>query len=283
MGQTAETVVRALPSGGLARTRGTRVANDANEHITLTRHVPPDDLSDVVERFWIAHWDLDGRAPVEQEVLPVPNVNVVFGGQRPGVHGPVSNRFVAHLAGRGSATGIELRPGGCRGLLRHGFEPTHLVDRSHAVGDALAAAAQAKRLAEDLAAREMSDATKLEQVSRFLRAHHPGVDDDDHEVNELVDVARLDPTLTRVAGLADHAGRPVRSLDRLFRSRLGVSPKWVIRRFRIEEAATRLAKGIRIDFAALAFLLGYADPALLIHDFKSQVGRTPAQYMADVN
>jgi len=265
MRQKAESVLRTF---GTAQPKG----------VLVTRHVPPDDLSDIVERFWIARWDLEGRAPVEQEVLPVPCVNVAFGEHRPGVHGPVTNRFVAHLAGRGSVVGIEFRPAGCRALLRAGLEPSHLVDHPLAVGEAFSASSAVESLGTDLATAT-SDSAKLDHVATFLRAHHPGVDEDDREVNAIVDISRLDPTLTRVARLSEHSGRPARSLARLFRSRLGVSPKWVIRRFRVQEAAVRLAKGLRVDLAALALLLGYGDQSHLVHDFKSQVGRTPAQYV----
>lgn len=275
MGKTAVNVARALSNPPAS---GVHALRDATEGVSFRRHVAPDDLADVVEGYWLARWDLDGRA-VEQEVVPAPCVNAIFGDHRPGVHGPISNRLVARLAGRGSVVGIEFRPAGFRALLQAGVEPVHLVDRPMTIGDAFAASTQVKRLGEDLAATT-SDAAKIHQVSQFLRTYHPGVDDDDREVNALVDIARFDPTLTRVAGLAERADRPVRALDRLFRSRLGVAPKWVIRRFRFQEAAARIAKGLTIDLAALAFLLGYGDPSALTHDFKSQIGRTPDQHIA---
>ncbi|WP_411021779.1 helix-turn-helix domain-containing protein, partial [Salmonella sp. s11597] len=91
-----------------------------------------------------------------------------------------------------------------------------------------------------------------------------------------IDLARNDPTITRVVTLAEHAGRPVRALERLFRSRIGISPKWVIRRFRVQEAALRLARGEPLDLTALAHALGYFDQSHFIREFRSQVGRTPS-------
>ena len=44
------------------------------------------------------------------------------------------------------------------------------------------------------------------------------------------------------------------------------------------EAAERVAAGVAIDWPALARELGYHDQAHLIHDFKAQIGFTPAVY-----
>jgi transcriptional regulator GlxA family with amidase domain len=78
--------------------------------------------------------------------------------------------------------------------------------------------------------------------------------------------------------LARHAGLSQRSLQRLFERYLGLGPKWIICRARVQEAADRVAAGQPVDWAALAVDLGYHDQAHLIHEFKAQVGFTPAVY-----
>jgi AraC-like DNA-binding protein len=52
----------------------------------------------------------------------------------------------------------------------------------------------------------------------------------------------------------------------------------VIRRFRLHEAADRLASGEDLDLAALALSLGYFDQAHFTSDFRKLVGETPAHY-----
>jgi AraC-like DNA-binding protein len=59
---------------------------------------------------------------------------------------------------------------------------------------------------------------------------------------------------------------------------VGVGPKWIVRRSRVQDAAERVARGERIDWAATAQELGYHDQAHLIRDFRAQVGFTPAAY-----
>jgi len=87
--------------------------------------------------------------------------------------------------------------------------------------------------------------------------------------------------ITRVEHLAHEFGLGARALQRLFREYVGVTPKWVIQRYRLHEAAERAAAGTAQDWAALALDLGYADQAHFIRDFKRLIGRTPRDYAAN--
>ncbi len=57
-----------------------------------------------------------------------------------------------------------------------------------------------------------------------------------------------------------------------------VSPKWVIKRYRLHEVAERLAGGEVVDWPGMVVELGYSDQAHFIKDFKTIVGSTPAEY-----
>jgi AraC-like DNA-binding protein len=71
----------------------------------------------------------------------------------------------------------------------------------------------------------------------------------------------------------------VRTLQRRFADHIGISPKAVIRRYRLYEAA-EAAREAEIDWGALAADLGYADQAHLVRDFRAGFGVTPAAYAA---
>jgi AraC-like DNA-binding protein len=243
------------------------------ERFTFVRQPPPEDLAQVVEGFWIVRWDLRDAATHEQETLPHPCVNLVIGTHRPGVHGPVTSRFVAQLDGEGWVLGTKFRPAGFRGMLH--APSVELVDRTLTVAEAYGK--EGKALEREVLAA-LDDRGRIGLVERFVRARHPGIDDDAIDTNRIVALGQVDSTITRVADLAARAGRQVRTIERMFRTYLGVPPKWVIRRFRVQEAATRLATGGLVDFPTLAQELGYFDQAHFIRDFKAQVGRTPAQY-----
>ena len=78
--------------------------------------------------------------------------------------------------------------------------------------------------------------------------------------------------------MAERFDLSVRKLERLFSAFVGVGPKWVIQRYRLHEAAERIAADATLDGATLAFELGYADQAHFIRDFRRLVGKSPAEY-----
>ena len=96
-------------------------------------------------------------------------------------------------------------------------------------------------------------------------------------------VARIvaEPALRRVGQLATDLETPVRRLQRLFADYVGVSPKWVIRRARLHDAALRAEQGGPVDWAELAADLGYSDQAHLTRDFTTIIGEPPARYAAE--
>jgi AraC-like DNA-binding protein len=57
-----------------------------------------------------------------------------------------------------------------------------------------------------------------------------------------------------------------------------LSPKWLIQRRRLHEAAGLLAAGEMPDLATVAARLGYADQAHLTRDFRTVTGMTPGEY-----
>ena len=102
------------------------------------------------------------------------------------------------------------------------------------------------------------------------------------QVADLVSHITADPGLRRVDELAAASGMTARSLQRLFADYVGVSPKWVMRRARLHEAAERADSGEPVDWAMLASDLGYADQAHLTRDFTATIGVSPTRYAAPV-
>jgi AraC-like DNA-binding protein len=254
----------------MASTRGILVPGAIDARFTLTRHAPCAGLAEIVERYWIVRWTL--AAPHAQETLPHPNVNVVVGTHQPGVHGPRRRRFVAELEGEGWVVGAKIRPGAFRAFVD--VPMVELAERTWPVA----------RVFPGLAAEVAAAACDEERIARLeavLASAQPVLDDDMREANRIVALAQAEPSIARVAELAARARMPVRTMERLFRTHVGVTPKWVVRRYRVHEAAERVARGDGVEWSLLANELGYADQSHLIRDFKAQIGRTPAQYAAE--
>ena len=71
---------------------------------------------------------------------------------------------------------------------------------------------------------------------------------------------------------------PLRSLQRLFKEELGVSPKWSIKRLRFQQALGRLHSGKNVDLAGLAHDLGYFDQAHFNRECCAVMGCSPTAY-----
>ncbi|NOU29779.1 MAG: AraC family transcriptional regulator [Polyangiaceae bacterium] len=243
----------------------------------LARHAPSPDLAYFVERHWSVRWDLE--EPYPQETLPQPCVNLVFEEAGARFYGLGTKRFSVMLSGKGWVFGTKFRPGAFRPIWRRPM--VDLVDRAAPLRDVLGGASdgvwEAVREAGD------DDACAL-AVEALLRATLPQEKDPEVEVvASIVKLALDNPGMGRVEELAAASGQSPRALQRLFRRYLGVGPKWVIRRFRLHEAAARVAEGGDIHWASLAQDLGYFDQAHFIKDFKDQVGQTPTEYARRCN
>ncbi|WP_067650959.1 helix-turn-helix domain-containing protein [Nocardia harenae] len=59
-----------------------------------------------------------------------------------------------------------------------------------------------------------------------------------------------------------------------------MSPKWVLRRYRVRELARRLERGAEIDWPLLAADLGYADQAHFVRDCTRMLGEPPTRFAA---
>ncbi|WP_324277445.1 helix-turn-helix transcriptional regulator [Blastococcus brunescens] len=82
-----------------------------------------------------------------------------------------------------------------------------------------------------------------------------------------------------MAQVCEHVGLSERALQRLVNRRLGLTPKWLIQRRRLQEAAERL-RGHPARLGDVAALLGYADQAHFTRDFAAVTAMTPGQFAA---
>lgn len=253
--------------------RGILNPKAAERKFQISRHAPADDLAFFVQRYWIVSWDVAGDGPYEQELLPYPCVNLVLERSRSAIFGVVTGKSSRLLEGRGRAFGIKFRPGGFYPFVKSSV--ARLTNRAIGLGDAFGEAGAA--LAEAVLSREDDD-PMIEVAERFLRERLPERDENLAVIHRIVDRIIADRTITTVDDLAKQFHINTRTLQRIFSQYVGVSPKWVIARYRLQEAAERLENHRVIDWAKLALDLGYCDQAHFIKDFKAIVGKTPAEY-----
>jgi len=100
--------------------------------------------------------------------------------------------------------------------------------------------------------------------------------------NRLAELAE-DPGVRRVGTIAEQLAVSERTLQRLARTYVGLSPAALIRRRRLQEAAERIRDDPEADLAALATELGYTDQSHLTNEFARVLGFTPASYRRTVS
>jgi len=243
-------------------------------HFSLERRRPSPDLAGHVERHWIVRWDLRGSPPFEQEILPHPCVNLVAEPGLIAVHGIPAARSAHRLSGAGMAVGTKFRPGGFAGFVD--VPASALTGRAVPLRELFGADGDA--LERTLAGCAGDPDAHIAAVEAFLRDRRPAPDPAFALVREVVADMLVAPERTTVAELAARHGVSPRTLQRRFAELVGVSPKWVLQRYRLHVAAERIAAGEVTDHASLALELGYFDQAHFTRAFTAQIGRSPGAY-----
>lgn len=220
---------------------------------------PSPDLAAFVDGYWIVEWDYARR--YRQLIVPYPKVQLTFRDGVAEVHGVSSGHVHKELDGRGRVFGVGFRAGSFRPFLNAPVQS--ITDRSIPAAEVFAKPP------------ERPDVATVEQM---LRAALPRRDPQAELAARIVERIAAEPAVKRIDDLAREFHSGARQLQRLFAEHVGVGPKWVIRRYRLHEATERMATGERVDWAALAAELGFADQAHFVRDFTKMFGETPTRY-----
>lgn len=226
--------------------------------------------------YWQVRWDL-GDGSHTEEVLVHPVVNVVFQPDGVTLAGVLRRRDTRVLRGQGWALGAMFRPAGFRPLA--GGPLKRLTDRAQPAAAVLGHEVDA--LHEQVAAAATWD-ERIALVDAYFGERLPEEPQPSEDTTTIVERIAADRSLVRVDQVAAEFATGVRRLQRAFADHVGVSPKWVIQRYRLYDAAETAAAGGEVDWAELAVELGYSDQAHLVRSFTAAVGMPPERYARSV-
>lgn len=246
----------------------------------MHRYAPSPDLAGLVRRFWVPVWSVPPGQEAPQKVLQYPVCLVVVSNDYARFYGVVSGLSTTTLVGQGWAVGVMLAP--AAGYLLAGPVDA-FTDRQVDLCEILGAGAgDLVDRVRAVMAPDPYDATAhrsaMAAVEEALRRFLP-VDPEGELVNAVAAYIEDDSDVLRVAQVCDRFRVNERALQRLVRRRLGLTPKWLIQRRRLQEAAQRLRDGSMTQ-AEVAFALGYADQPHLARDFARVTAMTPGQFTA---
>jgi AraC-like DNA-binding protein len=270
------------PRGLLQRRAATPSAGHA-------RLLPAPELRAYIEHFWIVRWDLRGDRPQLAETLPHPSVYWLTENRRCTINGVPTKRFSRKLRGKGRVFGVKFRPGGLYPFLRSpvgAFTDSYISPGKAFGADGRVVAAELRDLS--VAALHANDATAADErmiacVERLLLARLPKPDPQLAVVAAIATAIVQTQAITKVDQIAERFVVSKRALQRLFHRYVGVSPKWMIKRYRMHEVIERVAAGRAMNWSRLALELGYFDQTHFIKDFKALVGRSPVEYEAMIH
>lgn len=244
----------------------------------LSRHAPAEDIGFFVKHYWTVHWDLRGEEPYQQEIVPNPCINLVFEENKTGIFGIHKGKSSHLLMGKGHVFGVKFRPGGFYPFFQSPVSSltngtTDFQDVFHVDPQAL----------EELILSQKENEKMVEFVENFIRSRLPEPDEHVELLNQIIDCINTDPEITKVDEICQRFFINKRTLQRLFDQYVGVSPKWVIKLYRLQQAAEKMDQNQISNWSKLAIDLGYYDQAHFIKDFKNFIGKSPQAYIQEIH
>ena len=221
----------------------------------IHRFAPSPELADVVRRHWIPVWSLPEGGRSVQRVLQYPVCNLVIEASYAIVVGPTTGLSTRELTGSGWALGAMLQP--AAGALLLGGAVSEFADTATPLEavPGLDGAVLVDRVRSALAGQPESAPAQQAAVTALedaLAGLLP-VDEEGLLVNAIVEYVEGDPRVQRVSQVCEKFDISERSLQRLTARRIGLTPKWLVQRRRLHEAAGRLSSAEPPDLARVAW------------------------------
>lgn len=248
---------------------------------------PHEALRPWVEYYWSVQWDR-GETPFVQTVITNPTIDLSFeNDEATNGHsaclvatGVAPRSYKRVLRGRGDVFAVHFHPGMFRAWWGAGVNA--LTGQAERLGaGARDWEAAAMRLLPALL--QTPNDARAGLIDALLLAHRPPHDAVGEAICALVHAARHDRALWDTKELARRRGISARTSQREFLEYVGIGPKWVVQRYRVQAAidvldAERTGLDSRSDLTQLALDLGYYDLAHFSRDFRTVTGYSPDRY-----
>jgi len=248
---------------------------------TFHRLPAPKEVEQLVEWFWIPEWDIEPGRASRQQLISFPAFNLVVQADKVELAGPTTRTSHQDLRSRGWAVGALLKPAAIPFFTA---DPASLLDAKvlldvPALRDPVSAAMDGMSGGTPDKRRELA----VQEFAAWLSSQIPKVPDDGLLANAMAELIGSSADVVRIEDAAERLAVSARTLQRLAKKHVGLSPSALIRRRRLQEAADRSRTDPGLEMAAIAAEFGYADQAHLAKDFQRALGFTPSNYRRSVS
>ncbi|MCC3300276.1 helix-turn-helix domain-containing protein [Arthrobacter sp. zg-Y895] len=264
---------------GSTREIGRGHLRDAHDRsFAMYRYPPSPGCRQWLRVFWIPVWHVPPGEVREQRILTYPVCLLSITASYARLLGPRTTAARMPLSGAGWAFGVMLRPSAGRPLLQ--ADIGSLTDK-HADLAGVRLLADLVPAVRGIMETDPTSAGAHAAGRQLLEDRLPALGNPSGEAalaDALVARVEEDPRITTVAALRAAFDLHERTLQRICTRFLGVSPRWMIRQRRLQEAGAQLRSGGSLS--ELAAGLGYADQAHFSRDFRAATGWTPGAFAA---
>ncbi len=258
--------------------KGVLDPKQGQQKFDLIRLLPSNGLDFFIEHYWIVKWNLNEGETYTTEILPYPSIHIVFERNYSRIVGVMEDKFTRQLEGSDKVLGIKFKPGAFFPFVKKSIsELTNKFIKLDKYFNVDVEMLESSILNSD------SEEEMINHAENFLLKAIPGKDDNIVLVNKIIDLTSEDRTIVKVDDIVNKVKINKRSLQRLFSQYVGVTPKWIIKRFRLHDAVDNISKSKKVNWSKLASELGYFDQAHFIKDFKLIIGKTPLEYEKQIN
>ncbi len=255
-------------------TRAVLRSKDLSNYMNIRQLKPAAELGSFIEHYWSVQWNLPEGKSFEQKVLPYPSVHIAAEEGSVSVHGVVTGIFSKKLTGNGEVFGIKFLPGGFRPFCSGSV--SDFTDSVLPLDSFIAGTGYKQK---PLFLNREDFVTRAGYADEFLIQWLPkGITLPD-VIPQAFSILKSNDDVIRPDHLARKLQISLRSLQRIFREWVGVSPRWIIMRERLQNIAAILAETDTADWSTIAADAGYFDQAHFINDFRSVIGMTPGEYL----
>lgn len=247
-----------------------RQVSEDNYH--LRRYFPSDHFNGFIEQFWLVNWNLEEQGAHTQKNLPDPNFHLIIYKEGVKLLGPVSKIYSYKMEGVGRIIGVKFECGALKELLPLPIE--EYVNR-----EILAKEIFGSDLEDTLIPlyEYANDSAIIRHIQDYLASFVQPITKQKATTQSLVSLIKNNENIYTVTQVASYANISSRAVQRYFSKYVGLSPKWLIRKYRLSRVLDELENN-SVSTLDIVTQLEYVDQSHLIRDFKEILGITPSRY-----